>query len=235
MEQTMHDVSDELRNKLCVALDVDDLVEAVRLGKALSPWFGAAKVGLELYTAAGTDAIGTLIGLGYEVFLDLKMYDIPTTVEKASRVLGALGVTYATYHAQGGLDVLKAGAEGLRAGASDAGLPEPRPLAITVLTSDANAPEHIMPKRVLTAAEAGMAGLVCSAADVKEAMHYAPRLLKVTPGIRPAGFDSHDQVRVATPKEALDAGSDLLVIGRAVTLAEDREAAAEAIVNSCLS
>lgn len=231
----MHEIPDELRNKLCVALDVDDLVQAVRLGKALSPWFGAAKVGLELYTAAGTDAIGTLIGLGYDVFLDLKMYDIPTTVEKASRVLGALGVTYATYHAQGGLDVLKAGAEGLRAGASDAGLPEPKPLAITVLTSDANAPDHIMPKRVMTAVEAGMAGLVCSPQDVKDAKQYAPRLLGVTPGIRPDGADHHDQVRVASPKTALDNGSDLLVIGRAVTLADDREAAAEAIVNSCLS
>jgi len=92
----MKNVDDELRNKLCVALDVDDMVNAVRIAKELSPWFGVAKVGLELYTAAGTDAIGTLIGMGYDVFLDLKMYDIPTTVEKASRVLGALGVTYAT-------------------------------------------------------------------------------------------------------------------------------------------
>jgi len=229
------EIPDELRSKLCVALDVDDLVEAVRLGQALSPWFGAAKIGLELFSGAGTDAIGTLVGLGYEVFLDLKMYDIPNTVEKASRVLGALGVTYATYHAQGGVDVLKAGAEGLRKGASNAGLPEPKPLAITVLTSDANAPEHIIPKRVMTAVEAGMAGLVCGASDVKDAKSYAPRLLAVTPGIRPEGVDAHDQVNVATPKEALDAGSDLLVIGRAVTLAEDKEAAAEAIVNSCLS
>jgi len=231
----MTEVPEELRNKLCVALDVDDLVEAVRLAKALSPWFGAAKVGLELFSAAGTDAIGTLIGMGYDVFLDLKMYDIPTTVEKASRVLGALGVTYATYHAQGGLDVLRAGAEGLRTGASNAGLEEPKPLAITVLTSDSDAPEHIMPKRVMTAIEAGMAGLVCGAQDVKDAKSYAPRLMAVTPGIRPTGVDSHDQVKVSTPKAALDAGSDLLVIGRAVTLAEDREAAAEAIVNSCLS
>ncbi len=230
----MTEVPEELRSKLCLALDVDDLVEAVRLGKTLSPWFGAAKVGLELYTAAGTDAIGTLIGLGYDVFLDLKMYDIPTTVEKASRVLGALGVTFATYHAQGGLDVLRAGAEGLRAGASDAGLDDPMPLAITVLTSDKDAPDHIVPKRVLQAAEAGMSGLVCSANDVKEASHYAPRLFKVTPGIRLAEGDTHDQVRVATPKAAIENGSDLLVIGRAVTLAEDKEAAAEAIVNDML-
>lgn len=231
----MTDAPEELRNKLCVALDVDDLVEAVRLAKTLSPWFGAAKVGLELFSAAGTDAIGTLIGMGYDVFLDLKMYDIPTTVEKASQVLGALGVMYTTYHAQGGVDVLKAGANGFRTGASNAGLPEPVPLAITVLTSDAEAPEHILPKRVMTSVEAGMGGLVCGAGDVKDAKSYAPRLLAVTPGIRPAGADHHDQVKVATPKAALDAGSDLLVIGRAVTLAEDKEAAAEAIVNSCLS
>ena len=231
----MTEVPDELRNKLCIALDVDDLVEAVRLGKTLSPWFGAAKVGLELFTAAGTDAIGTLVGLGYDVFLDLKMYDIPTTVNKASRVLGALGVTYATYHAQGGPDVLKAGADGLRQGASNAGLPEPVPLAITVLTSDAHAPEHIIPKRVMVAAEAGMGGLVCGVNDVKEASHYAPRLVKVTPGIRPEGADAHDQVNVATPKAALEAGSDLLVIGRAVTLADDKEAAASSIVESMLS
>ena len=231
----MNEVPDELRNKLCVALDVDDRVEAVRLAKALSPWFGAAKVGLELFSAAGTDAIGTLIGMGYDVFLDLKMYDIPTTVEKSSRVLGALGVMYCTYHAQGGVDVLKAGADGLRTGAANAGLEEPKPLAITVLTSDAEAPDHILPKRVMTAVEAGMAGLVLGAEDVKDAKGYAPRLMAVTPGIRPEGADHHDQVKVATPKEALDAGSDLLVIGRAVTLADDKAAAAEAIVNSCLS
>lgn len=231
----MIDVDNELRQKLCVALDVDDLVDAVRIAKDLSPWFGVAKVGLELYTAAGTDAIAALTGLGYDVFVDLKMYDIPTTVEKASRVLGALGVSYATYHAQGGMDVLKAGAEGLRTGASNAGLPDPHPLAITVLTSDKDAPEHIMPKRVMAAVEAGMSGLVCSPQDVKDAKQYAPRLLGVTPGIRPEGTDHHDQVRVATPKAALDNGSDLLVIGRAVTLAEDRAEAAETIVNSCLS
>lgn len=231
----MDTVDDELRSKLCVALDVDDMVEAVRIARELSPWFGVAKVGLELFTAAGIDAIGILTGLGYDVFLDLKMYDIPTTVEKASKVLGAVGVKYATYHAQGGIDVLKAGADGLRSGAADAGLAEPIPLAITVLTSDANAPEHIMPARVGLAVEAGMGGLVCGPNDVKEAKQYAPRLFGVTPGIRPEGADTHDQKRVATPKVALDNGSDLLVIGRAVTLADDRVAAAEAIVDSCLS
>lgn len=231
----MEAIDDELRSRLCVALDVDDRVEAVRIARDLSPWFGVAKIGLELFTAAGTEMIGILQGLGYEVFLDLKMYDIPTTVEKASIVLGALGVKYATYHGQAGKEVLSAGANGLRTGASDAGLDEPIPLAITVLTSDANAPDHIMPARVMLAAEAGMGGIVCGANDVKDAKQYAPRLVGVTPGIRPEGSDNHDQRNVATPKDALDNGSDLLVIGRAVTLAEDRVAAAEAIVDSCLS
>ena len=112
---------------------------------------------------------------------------------------------------------------------------EPSPLAITVLTSDADAPEHILPSRVRIAVEAGMAGLVLGAGDVKDAKAYAPRLLAVTPGIRPEGADHHDQVNVSTPKGAVEAGSDLLVIGRAVTLAQDREAAAEGIVNSILS
>ena len=201
--ESIDTVDIELRSKLCVALDVDDMVEAVRIARDLSPWFGVAKIGLELFTAAGPDSIGILMGLGYDVFIDLKMYDIPTTVEKSSRVLGALGVKYATYHAQGGVDVLAAGANGLRQGASDAGLDEPIPLAITVLTSDANAPEHIMPARVKLAVEAGMGGLVTGPNDVKEAKQYAPRLFGVTPGIRPEGSDNHDQVRVATPKLSL--------------------------------
>ena len=77
MSDEMPTVDNELRAKLCLALDVDDMVEAVRLGRVLSPWFGVAKVGLELFTAAGADGIGTLMGLGYDVFLDLKMYDTP--------------------------------------------------------------------------------------------------------------------------------------------------------------
>ena len=88
------EISAELRGRLALALDVDDLVVATRLGKRLAPWFGVAKVGLELYTAAGPDAIAALNNLGYEVFCDLKLHDIPNTVGRAARVLGALGVRY---------------------------------------------------------------------------------------------------------------------------------------------
>ena len=223
-------VPPEVRQRLALALDVDDLVLAVRIGRQLRPYFGVVKVGLELYSAAGPEAIGTLTDLGYEVFLDLKLHDIPTTVNKASRVLGALGVRYVTMHAHGGADMLKAGVEGLREGSSRAGLEEPWSLAITVLTSDSDAPAHIMPKRVMLAAEAGCTGIVCAAIDLKDAYSYAPRLKRVVPGIRLAGSDAHDQARPSTPAEAIAGGADLLVIGRTVTGAADPVAAAEQLV-----
>lgn len=226
----MAEVPAELREKLAIALDVDDLVLALRLGRQLKPYFGVAKVGLELYSAAGPEAIGALASLGYGVFLDLKLHDIPTTVGRAARVLGALGVSMVTMHAHGGVTMLEAGVEGLREGAGRAGLAEPWALAVTVLTSDADAPPHIMPKRVMLAAEAGCSGIVCAAADLKDAHAYAPRLKRVVPGIRPAGTDVHDQARAATPSAALSAGADLLVIGRAVTQATDVIAAAESLV-----
>lgn len=227
----MTTVDPELRQRLALALDVDDLVLALRYARQLKDYFGVAKIGLELYSAAGPEAIGALAGLGYKVFLDLKLHDIPTTVGRAARVLGALGVNMVTMHAHGGLDMLREGVEGLREGASRAGLDDPWSLAITVLTSDADAPPHIMPKRVLLAAEAGCTGIVCAAADLKDAHAYAPRLKRVVPGIRMADGDRHDQARASTPSAALSAGADLLVIGRLVTQAPDPVAAADELVN----
>ena len=220
------------RSRLALALDVDDAVEAQRLASQLRPWFGVAKVGLELFSAAGPRVVQTLIDDDYKVFLDLKMADIPTTVRKAARVLGALGVSYLTLHAFAGPAVLRAGVEGLGEGADLAGLDPPAALAVTVLTSEVEAPRHVVEERVAAAVQAGCAGFVCAASDVAEAKLIAPRLLAVVPGLRMAGSDSHDQARVATPLEALSAGADLLVIGRAVTLAEDRPAAAAALVAS---
>ena len=221
-----------LRSKLALALDVDDAVEAQRLARELRGWFGVAKVGLELFSAVGPPIVQLLIEDGYDVFLDLKMADIPTTVRKAARVLGAIGVSYLTLHAFAGPAVLRAGVEGLTEGAERAGLPVPSALAVTILTSDADAPPHILAKRVTAAVEARCAGVVCAASDVKEAKEIAPRMLCVVPGLRPAGSPTHDQVRTATPSDALAAGADLLVIGRAVTAAPDRMAAASALVAS---
>jgi orotidine-5'-phosphate decarboxylase len=221
----------ELRAKLALALDVDDLVAATRLGKKLAPWFGVAKVGLELYTAAGPDAIAALNNMGYEVFCDLKLHDIPNTVGRSARVLGALGVHYVTFHTHGGVDMLRAGAEGLAEGAVGAGLDQPVALGVTVLTSDDTAPPHIVPKRLKVAVEGGCGGIVCAAADLPDARTIAPRLARVVPGIRPAGSPTHDQARSATPAEALAGGADMLVIGRAVTAADSPEEAAAALVN----
>lgn len=232
VEAPMVDLDHDVRRRLALVLDLDDLVAARRLAATLRPWFGVAKVGLELYTAAGPDAIETMADLGYEVFADLKLHDIPTTVGRASRVLGSLGASYVTMHAFGGVDMLRAGVEGLREGADRAGMAEPTALAVTVLTSDDGAPPHILPKRVATAVEAGCGGLVCAVADAREARLLGPRLTIVTPGIRPAGAPRHDQARAATPQEAFDAGADLLVIGRAVTGAPDPVVAAAELVES---
>ncbi|HET6964433.1 MAG TPA: orotidine-5'-phosphate decarboxylase [Acidimicrobiales bacterium] len=229
---TTAETTPSLRSRLALALDVDDAVEAQRLARELRGWFGVAKVGLELFSAAGPAVVQMLIDDGYEVFLDLKMADIPTTVRKAANVLGALGVSYLTLHAFAGPAVLRAGVEGLTEGAERAGLEVPKALAVTVLTSDADAPPHILAKRVTAAVEARCAGVVCAASDVVEAKEIAPRLLTVVPGVRPAGTPTHDQARSATPAEALAAGADLLVIGRAVTAASDRPAAASALVAS---
>ncbi len=225
-ETVTEGLAPELRAKMALALDVDDLVEAVRLARQLSPWFGVAKVGLELYTAAGPDAVGTMLDNGFDVFLDLKLHDIPTTVGKAAGVCGALGAKYLTMHAHGGSDMLKAGVEGLQSGARNAGLEDPVAVAITVLTSDADAPDHIVPNRLRVAVEAGCGGIVCSGMHLKDARELSPRTLRVVPGIRAAGAERHDQPNPVTPAEALDAGADLLVIGRAVTLADDPAAAA---------
>jgi orotidine-5'-phosphate decarboxylase len=226
------EINDDVRRRLCLVLDVDDLVVARRLAQTLRPWFGVVKVGLELFSAEGPDAISTMTELGFEVFADLKLHDIPTTVGKASRVLGSIGASYLTLHAFGGVDMMRAGVEGLAEGAERAGLPEPCALAVTILTSDSGAPPHILHKRVAAAVEAGAGGLVCAADDIREARQYAPRLRIVTPGLRLAGSPSHDQARAATPRAAFDAGADLLVIGRAVTEAPDPVVAAADLIES---
>jgi len=223
---TMTAVPDSVRDRLALALDTDDLVEAHRMAYMLRPWFGVAKIGLELFSASGPDAIGAMRDLGYAVFLDVKLFDIPTTVNRATRVLGALGVEYLTLHAHGGVDMLKAGVEGLYYGAEQAGLPAPVALGVTVLTSDDTAPPHIVPNRVRVALEGGCGGLVLAASDLQTARELAPRMRRVVPGIRLPGDPIHDQARSATPQEAAAHGADLLVIGRAVTHAVDPEDAA---------
>src|SRR3954452_527082 len=129
----------DIRSRLALALDVPELDRAEQLAKQVAPWFGVAKVGLELYSAAGPEAIVRMRALGLDVFADIKLHDIPTTVGRAARVLGRQGVRYLNFHASGGVEMLRAGVEGVREGAIDAGRVTPVPLAVTVLTSDPDA------------------------------------------------------------------------------------------------
>jgi orotidine-5'-phosphate decarboxylase len=221
-----------VRDRLALALDVDDLVPALRLAHELRPWFGTMKVGLELYLAAGPEVVTTLVDLGVDVFCDLKLHDIPNTVGRAARVVGALGARYLTIHAAGGPAMVRAGVEGLREGAASAEAPEPVALAVTVLTSEPEASAHLLRQRVTAGLDGGCQGFVCAVPDVPTVRQLAPPAVLVTPGIRPEGSPVDDQGRVATPAAALAAGADLLVVGRPVTRADDPVAAARALVAS---
>jgi len=220
-------MTEAVRGRLALGLDVATPAEALSLADRLAPWFGVAKVGLELFTAAGPPIVEDLRQRGFEVFADLKYHDIPNTVGRAARAAGRLGVRYLNFHAAGGADMLRAGVEGLRAGASDAGHPDPVPLGVTVLTSDADA--SAFDDRLATAAAAGCGGVVCSALEVPVVKERHPSLVTVVPGTRPAGAETHDQARVATPGDAVRAGADLLVVARVVITAPDPEAAAAAV------
>lgn len=219
----------EARDRIAVALDTDDLIVAVRIAKAVQPHIAVAKVGLELYSAVGPDAITALTELGMDVFCDLKLHDIPTTVRRAATVLAGEGARWVNAHAAGGADMLQAFVEGLNAGADAAGLPNPTALAVTILTSDTDAPPTLLGERAKLAADSGCGGVVCAANDVATIRGVAADLQCVTPGIRPSGADVDDQGRIATPAQAIRAGSDLLVVGRPVTHADDPVAAAAAI------
>jgi orotidine-5'-phosphate decarboxylase len=215
-----------VRDRLALALDVDDLAAAVALADRLDPWFGVVKIGLELFTAAGPAAVEKLAAPGRRVFLDLKLHDIPTTVGKAARQVGRLGAGYVTLHAAGGVEMLRAGVDGLEAGAAEAGFDRPVALGVTVLTSDPDA--SAFPARLAAAEAGGCGGVVCSVRELP-AVKDRSGLLAVVPGIRLPGGPTHDQARVGTPAEAIAAGADVLVVGRAVTAAPDPEAAAAAL------
>jgi orotidine-5'-phosphate decarboxylase len=223
------------RDRLALALDVDDLVVALRLARRLRPWFGVAKVGLELFGAAGPEAVSALSAEGYRVFLDLKLHDIPTTVSRAARVLGGLGISFTTVHTLGGEAMVRAAVSGMAEGASAAGAPTPSVLGVTVLTSEADAAPETLASRARLAAAAGCGGLVCGASDLPVTRLAAPGLLTVVPGIRPSGTPTDDQARASTPAAAIAAGADILVIGRAVTAAEDPEAMAAAVADEVAS
>jgi orotidine-5'-phosphate decarboxylase len=216
------------REHLVLALDVGGLAEAEAMAARVGEWFGFVKVGLELYAEAGPAAFPRFRDLGYRVFADLKLHDIPNTVGRAATVLGRHGVDLLNFHTAGGEEMLRAGVDGVRAGALEAGHAPPIALGVTVLTSDPDA--SAFDARVQVAVAAGCDGVVCSAHEVRAAAAAGMRTM--VPGIRPAGTDVDDQARVATPETAIGDGATWLVIGRAVTAAPEPGRAAAAVSES---
>lgn len=224
------------KDRIIVALDVPDAKAALDAAAQLHDCVGMVKIGLELFVAQGPSVVAQIRkaypDLG--IFLDLKLHDIPNTMQGAIRSAREWGVQYLTVHAGSGVEHLKACVQ-------EAG-PDLGILAVTVLTSQdalaceqaghTRSPRELVEIRAKAAAQAGCAGLVCSGQELDVVSTAAPKLAKIVPGIRPAGADRGDQKRVMTPKAAVDAGATYLVIGRPIMKAEDRRAAAIAIADS---
>ena len=215
----------EGRKRIAVALDAAERGRILELARLVAPEVGVLKVGLEAFCAHGPALVAEVAVLA-PVFLDLKLHDIPNTVGGAAAAAARTGAAVLNVHAAGGREMMRAAGERAREAAAAAGLPAPKVIAVTVLTSlDAAALADVG-----LAGESGLDGVVCSPEEI-EAIRSAcgPGFLLVVPGIRPAGSDAGDQKRIATPAAAARAGADLLVIGRPITGAADPAAAARAI------
>jgi orotidine-5'-phosphate decarboxylase len=223
------------RAPIAVALDAPDLDTAAYWADLVAPHVSTLKIGLELYLRFGPEAVASVRGpRGVDVFLDLKLHDIPATVGGAASAVAKVRPDLLTVHAAAGSVAIKAAVDAL---------PNTRIVAVTVLTSlnDGDLAEIGMAGPVSDAVRrlaalavgAGARGLVCSPQEVAAVRaEVGPDITLITPGVRPAGQASHDQARVATPQEALDAGADLLVIGRPITGVPDPGAAAAAMATA---
>jgi orotidine-5'-phosphate decarboxylase len=215
---------------LVAALDVSTLEEAERLAGILAPHVGMLKVGLELAWALGPDAIRRVAAHG-RVFADCKLHDIPTTVERAAANIARLGVAMLNVHALGGEAMMRAARAGAHRGAEEAGLDVPLVVAVTVLSSQAGEGLASPASLAFEAKAAGLDGVVVSGEDVEDVRATCGEgFCLVVPGIRPAGSNGHDQVRVLTPTEAIERGADYLVIGRPLTEASDPAGVARGIL-----
>jgi orotidine-5'-phosphate decarboxylase len=216
---------------LIVALDVSDLDEAERLAATVAPHVGMLKVGLELFWAHGPDAVRRISSHG-RVFADAKLHDIPTTVARAAGAIARLGVDMVTVHALGGEAMMRAALEGAARGSADAGHPMPLVVAVTVLSSQTGEELASPASLAFEAKTAGLDGVVVSGGDVRDVRDACgDAFCLVVPGIRPAGSNGDDQVRVLTPGEAIERGADYLVIGRPITGSADPAAVARGILS----
>jgi orotidine-5'-phosphate decarboxylase len=231
-----------VRNPIIVALDVPTAEAALSLAAQLVPLVTWFKIGMELFTAAGPEIVRCVRGMGASVFLDLKFHDIPNTVAKAVAAATRLDVQMLTVHTSGGLEMMRAAEESAQKTATECGLKVPLVLGVTVLTSlDDGALQEIGCKAETgqqverlgkLAVQAGLRGLVCSPLEISSLRQALPGIEIVTPGIRTGSDQKDDQKRTLSPKEALDAGANWLVIGRPICAAQKPREAAERILTS---
>jgi orotidine-5'-phosphate decarboxylase len=222
-------------NPIYCAIDVDSVEAALHLARAIGPYVGGLKCGLEFFNAVGSSGIARLMDTsGLPLFLDLKLHDIPNTVAGGVRAIAKLKPALLTVHTQGGQAMMRA--------ARDAAPPETKVVGVTMLTSlnaedlrsigVPDAPQEAVSRLARLAHTSGLDGIVCSPLEVAQAAMHWPGGTFVVPGIRPAGSDAGDQKRTMTPHQALDAGASVLVIGRPITAANDPATAAAAIAAS---
>ena len=226
-----------MKNPILIALDTSDLHGAARLADRVSPVVGGFKVGLELIMSNGPDAVSRIAEIGLPVFADVKLHDIPNTVERAASQLSARGARWVTVHGSGGSEMVRAAVNGLVSADEPAGC-----LVVSVLTSlddDGLAETGVtrtLQQQVATMSEiavsCGAEGVVCSPHEAPVVKRVSNSLLAVTPGVRLEGGEMHDQKRVKTPAQALANGADILVVGRAVTGSPEPERVAAEIVAS---
>lgn len=232
-----------MQNPILVALDVPSMDKALALATELAPAVGGFKIGKELFTSTGPEIVRRIRATGAHVFLDLKFHDIPNTVAKAVAAAVELDVQMLTIHTSGGVTMMQAAEQAAQERAGALGRQPPLVLGVTVLTSlDTNELAEIGFSRDVgrqvehlanLAVKAGLRGLVCSPLEIAGLRSFLPSHVQlVTPGIRPAGSDKGDQRRTLTPREAMDAGANWLVIGRPIVAAENPRAAAETILAS---
>jgi orotidine-5'-phosphate decarboxylase len=232
-----------MQNPIIVAMDVPGAETALQLAAQLAPVVGAFKIGSELFTSAGPEIVRRIRATGADVFLDLKFHDIPNTVAKAVASATRLDVQMLTIHTCGGLEMMQAAEQSAQQTALQCGRKAPLVLGVTVLTSmDSNNLSEVgvianvgqqVERLASLAAKAGLRGLVCSPLEITALRQVLPAQMQlVTPGIRTGAEKADDQKRTLTPKEAITAGANWLVIGRPIYAAENPRAAAEKILAS---
>jgi orotidine-5'-phosphate decarboxylase len=232
-----------MRNPILAALDVPTAETALNLVKQLAPVVAGFKIGSELFTSAGPQVVSAVRNSGASVFLDLKFHDIPNTVSKAVAAAVRLDLQMLTVHASGGSEMLRAAEESAQQTALQSGRNAPLVLGVTVLTSldsralsevgsDTNVGKQVE-RLASLAVQAGLRGLVCSPLEIAALREMLPEKVQlVTPGIRIGDEKADDQKRTLTPRQALDAGANWLVIGRPICAADNPRAAAERILET---